>query len=136
MLLGRVAAAPLVGVARRLREALRGRDVPSDNVEAMEVADVAEEREMDVPSSTWWGPLASSMLLLLLLFRVEMFSMTPSSLFSLSSSSPRGMSRIGDDMMSNIMTRQGHKDKERCECYVLCARLGFFCFQRGCGSCC
>ena len=40
-------------MGRRLGKALRGRrDVPSDNVDAIDLTDGAEEREMD-PSSTW-----------------------------------------------------------------------------------
>jgi len=51
VLLGRSNSDELTGVGRMLREALRGRGAPSDNVEAWDVAEVAEERVMESPSS-------------------------------------------------------------------------------------
>lgn len=81
--------------ALRRRVALRGRGAPSDSAEARDVADVFEDKEMI--SSIW-----SSFPIVVLMFRVEMFSMTGLSLLfgiGRSSSSSCGISWIGDDMM-------------------------------------
>lgn len=81
-----------------LRDALRGRGAPSDNVDAWDVAEVAEERVMESSSPR----TRSGSVLVVLVFRVEMFSMTPSIspwLVVLMSSSPRGMISMGVVMM-------------------------------------
>ena len=86
---------PAEDAAGIFSDALRGRTWPSDNSEAMDVAEVAEERERtsSSPSTGSFGESVS--------FRVEMFWMVTSTTLLLLPASPSGAgtSSIGGDIM-------------------------------------